>query len=124
MYDKQSTRVDGDYNFSCGVSNWRYYEVECVVCGDKFKSCKPSYLSKYCSARCANDAYIAWRREQVEKKRAASDKCVVCKISIRQTGAKIILYCSNRCKQKAYRERSAQKNIKKEGENHNAKTNS
>jgi len=106
MYDKQSTRVD-DYN-SNPTSNGRDYEVACVVCGDKFKSCKPSYLSKYCSARCANDAYIAWRREQTEKKRVAIDKCVVCKIPIQQTGAKIILYCSNRCKQKAYRERNTQ----------------
>ena len=110
QYDKQSTRVDAEHNIIRGVSNGRFYKTACAVCGDIFKCCMPPPISKYCSARCANDAYIAQRRERMEQKRAAATQCVACGIPIQQAGAKISLYCSNRCKQKAYRERAAQKN--------------
>ena len=103
LYNKENTCVDGKPNN--GYSHHtRHYLQNCVVCGDEFRSCVQE-RSKYCSARCANDAYIAWRRKKAVEKRNAADKCCVCGATIIQNGAKISLYCSNGCKQKAYRER-------------------
>ena len=99
LYNKENTRVDNGYSH-----HTRRYVRDCVVCGDEFRSCSQK-RSKYCSARCANDAYIAWRREKAAKKRISADKCCVCGEVVVQNGTKISLYCSNGCKQKAYRER-------------------
>ena len=103
LYDKKGSRIDDGFRSSYSA-HARCYVRKCVVCGDEFKSCI-NERSKYCSARCANDAYIAWRRDKIAKKRNTADKCTVCGIEITQNGAKISLYCSNSCKQKAYRAR-------------------
>jgi len=105
QYNKKSSRVDylPDRGFPY---NSRPHKVLCVVCGDEFKSGKTADTSRYCSGRCANDFYIATRRERMNKKRAAANKCVICEEPIQQNGAKIIKYCSNACKQKAYRQRT------------------
>ena len=80
-------------------------EYICVHCGDSFQAI---YISKYCSQRCANDAYIAKRREKGQLKRAKAKNCIICDASVEQHASghvKIRLYCSDACKQKAYRQR-------------------
>ena len=76
----------------------------CVHCGDLFRGIA---RAKYCSYRCVNDAYIARRRERARLRRANVNKCVVCDNPLEQASGsvKIRLYCSNACKQKAYRQR-------------------
>jgi len=98
QYDKSSTRVDK--SFSPNLVNV-YYNKTCAVCGDSFLSDRPH--GKYCSLRCSNDAYILRRRKRVDKKRAEALVCVVCDKPISQEIGKIRWYCSNACKQKAYR---------------------
>ena len=76
----------------------------CVHCGDSFKGITSA---KYCSDRCVNDAYIIRRRERAQLRRANAQNCVMCDASVEQGDGcvKIRLYCSNACKQKAYRQR-------------------
>jgi len=84
-----------------------------VVCGDKFDT-NQSY-TKYCSQRCANDAAIARRKERTNKKREQYAVCPVCGKPIEQNEkTKIRRYCSNSCKQKAYRARKADVSASKE----------
>ncbi len=100
LYSKEATKFRRKRSFY-GDGWW---ELTCVVCGDKFDS-NQSY-GKYCSQRCANDAAIAKRKEIVNEKRKAASKCAVCGQPIQQDDfSKIRRYCSNACKQKAYRER-------------------
>ncbi|MDL2237289.1 hypothetical protein LJC56_05610 [Christensenellaceae bacterium OttesenSCG-928-K19] len=74
-----------------------FWPCTCAVCGDK------SYY-KYCSQRCANDAAIARRKAKANAKRLEHTKCSVCEKPIEQNlKNKIRKYCSNACKQKAYR---------------------
>lgn len=76
----------------------------CDHCGDMFKGI---VSAKYCSDRCVNDAYIERRRERARLRRAKAKNCVVCDTPVEQASGsvKIRLYCSNACKQKAYRRR-------------------
>jgi endogenous inhibitor of DNA gyrase (YacG/DUF329 family) len=76
----------------------------CAHCGDMFNGVRDA---KYCSDRCVNDAYIVRRRERARLRRANANTCVVCGSPVEQVGGlvKIRLYCSNACKQKAYRQR-------------------
>jgi endogenous inhibitor of DNA gyrase (YacG/DUF329 family) len=76
----------------------------CAYCGDIFKGIASA---RYCSDRGVNDAYIARRRERARLRRANANKCVVCASPVEQASGsvKIRLYCSNACKQKAYRQR-------------------
>jgi predicted nucleic acid-binding Zn ribbon protein len=76
----------------------------CAYCGDSFKGIAGA---KYCSDRCVNDVYIARRRERAQLRRANAKNCVVCDTPVEQAqgSVKIKLYCSNACKQKAYRQR-------------------
>jgi len=76
----------------------------CAHCGDSFRGITSA---KYCSDRCVNDAYIARRRDRAKLRRANAKNCVVCDTPVEQAGGnvKIKLYCSNACKQKAYRQR-------------------
>ena len=79
-------------------------ERPCAHCGDLFKGIASA---KYCSDRCANDAYIARRRVRLRQRRANAKNCVVCNAPVEQADGcvKIKLYCSNACKQKVYSRR-------------------
>ncbi len=79
---------------------------KCVFCGDTFKGVRDA---KYCSYRCVNDAYIARRRERRRQRRANANKCIVCGAHVEQASGcvKLRRYCSNACKQRAYRQRKA-----------------
>ena len=76
---------------------------KCPVCG--------SFIDKwnhiYCSQRCINDAYMARRRQRHEAE--LKKVCVVCgeKFTAKRKDA---LYCSNACKQAAYRKRDVTEN--------------
>ena len=76
----------------------------CAYCGDSFKGVASA---KYCSERCVNDAYIARRRERAQQRRDNAKICLVCGAPLEQAegSVKIRLYCSNACKQKAYRQK-------------------
>ena len=90
-----------------------WWERTCVVCGDKFDT-NQSY-AKYCSQRCANDAAIARRKERMNKRRDQYSVCPICGNPIEQNEkTKIRRYCSNSCKQKAYRARKADVSASKE----------
>jgi hypothetical protein len=97
MYSKENSRIENQYRLysHCGVSG------KCVVCGDDFKSSRSD--KKYCSVRCANDAYILKRRNKTEQKRQSFSKCIICGQPLKQTSNKIKMYCSCACKQKSYR---------------------
>ncbi|MCL1862255.1 MAG: hypothetical protein FWF78_01675 [Defluviitaleaceae bacterium] len=99
MYSKENSRIENNYR----VHVKPHIDGVCAVCGDSFKS--GSSLAKYCSRRCLNDASIARRRLRIAEKRAIAKKCAVCDTPIEQGGGKIAIYCSNSCKQKAYRKR-------------------
>lgn len=75
-------------------------KVPCAYCGDPFYTKNTN--RKYCSSRCANDAYMARRKasKQIEREK-------VCRICGKHfTGkSKATIYCSDACKQKAYRQR-------------------
>jgi len=98
QYSKAATRVDKA--ITPGLANY-YRDKTCIVCGDSFKS--NNYYAKYCSQRCVNDAHIARRRNKVANKRAKAKACAVCAAPLTQADTKIKAYCSNACKQKAYR---------------------
>lgn len=71
----------------------------CAYCGDPIPN---MFRRKYCSQRCANDAYMQRRRiRQISELRKV---CPVCGNSFIGS-TKAACYCSNACKQKAYRER-------------------
>ena len=86
-----------------GYDNVLHYEVKCLFCGNIFDSY--SMKSRYCTDRCKGDAFIEWRRKRGAKKRAKASKCAVCATPLQQDWGKIRIYCSNACKQKAYRKR-------------------
>lgn len=75
-------------------------KVPCAYCGDPFYTKNTN--RKYCSSRCANDAYMARRKasKQIEREK-------ICRICGKHfTGkSKATIYCSDACKQKAYRQR-------------------
>ena len=72
----------------------------CVVCGKAFDSFRPD-LARYCSYRCSNDAYIAWRREQRRSRRRKT--CCRCGLPFeaKRVDAK---HCSGACRQASYRQ--------------------
>jgi len=105
LYDKESTRIDK--SISPIMADF-YYDKTCAVCGDSFKSGRPH--GKYCSLRCCNDAYIARRRKHGIDMRKKATACVICSAPLSQTDMKIKSYCSNACKQKAYRMRKSNPN--------------
>lgn len=76
--------------------------VRCAYCGDEMPN---AYGRRYCSQRCANDAYMARRRDRQKEQR--SKVCPVCGKHF-EAERKSAVYCSRACKQKAYRRRSAQ----------------
>jgi endogenous inhibitor of DNA gyrase (YacG/DUF329 family) len=98
MYSKEDTRIENAYRVYTGLT----YNGICVYCRDTFKS--RSIAAKYCSQRCRNDVQIERRAEIAFKKRENLKNCIVCNLAITQTKtAKLKKYCSQRCKQKAYR---------------------
>jgi len=101
LYDKKSTRIDKDIE---GYITNFFHDKTCILCGDSFKGFFRT-KGKFCSKRCANDYYIAKRRDKMAQKRAHAAACVICTTPITQLGGKIKAYCSNACKQKAYRRR-------------------
>lgn len=100
LYTKEQSLL-GDYTPSGRAV--KYYQdgvTHCAYCGDEIPN---AFRRKYCSYRCANDAYIARRREKQE---AAREKvCAVCgeRFNAKRKDA---VYCSSACKQKAYRQRT------------------
>ena len=98
MYSKASTRIEDYYRVFTGLNN----KGKCFFCGDEFYS--RSIKAKYCSQRCKNDKQIERRAEIVFIKKVALKNCLVCNTNIKQSQkAKIKKYCSNKCKQIAYR---------------------
>ena len=106
QYNKQITRVDKSIT---PIMATIYYDKACAFCGDAFKASRPR--GKYCSQRCANDAYIAWRRMKMEQKRAKAKTCILCSAPVLQGKGRIRLYCSAACKQKAYRNRRQKEDV-------------
>ena len=77
----------------------------CTYCGRSFYQWKKTgsgRVTKYCSARCRNDSYMARRKARHDL--LLNKSCSVCgsEFTAKKTDA---LYCSNACKQKAYRMR-------------------
>jgi len=104
MYSKMQTRIENDYR----VYTYLRYKFNCIVCGDEFK-CR-SISAKYCSQRCKNDRSIENRKIQATNKRNSSNTCKICSIILIQNDKnKVKLYCSSKCKQKAYRNKVTQK---------------
>lgn len=99
LYNKESSKK----RTKCSTQ-----QIACVYCDDIFKG---TVYAKYCSDRCVNDASIARRRERAQLRRANAKTCFVCGSRVEQASGrvKIRLYCSNACKQKAYRRRKSDK---------------
>ncbi len=97
LYDKESSKKGSKMAYATNRP--------CAHCGDIFKGIASA---RYCSYRCVNDAYIVRRRERVRLRRANANICAVCGDSVTQApgSVKIKRYCSNACKQKAYRQRA------------------
>lgn len=79
-------------------------KLTCKHCGLEFLAGRKGTL--YCSYRCVNDSHIESRKAKATARR--KNTCLICGNSIEQTNAKITLYCSPACKQKAYRQRKAE----------------
>lgn len=77
---------------------------KCPVCGSFMNGLD---RSTYCSQRCVNDAYIARRRRRHEMQ--LKKVCAACgaKFTAKRKDAQ---YCSNACKQAAYRKRNVADN--------------
>ena len=74
-------------------------KASCAYCGDTFYTM--NIRQKYCSWRCANDAYM--KRRRLRKHAECEKVCPVCgKPFIGKTKATV--YCSAACKQKQYRQ--------------------
>lgn len=73
--------------------------THCAYCGEEIPN---AFRRKYCSARCANDAYMERRRERQMAER--SKVCPVCGCRF-EAKRKDSVYCSDSCRQKAYRQR-------------------
>lgn len=90
--------VHGRYMYSYGI-----VKTTCAECGSEFYCRTESYHTgrKYCSNRCANDAYIYKRNTQ---RVAARNK--ICPICGKQFQAKRrdSIFCSSACKQSKYRQ--------------------
>ena len=75
----------------------------CSYCGGTFYQWKRTgsgRTTKYCCARCENDAYMARRKARHDQ--LLIKTCTTCGQEF--TAKKVdALYCSNSCKQKAYR---------------------
>lgn len=101
-WEQNQQRLKKEYEeFIAG--KWYYqhsYKLTCHHCGSIFYSV--SKRAKYCCYRCSNDNYIAKRKERkaLEKQKV----CVVCNKPF-VAKKKDAMYCSNACKQKAYRHR-------------------
>ena len=97
-YTKETTLRENEYRVFSGNP----LTLNCNFCNDMFNAKSPKAL--YCSQRCQNDVYIEKRSETAKLKRKNAVNCVVCSVSIKQTETKkIIKYCSQKCKQKQYR---------------------
>jgi endogenous inhibitor of DNA gyrase (YacG/DUF329 family) len=93
-------KIRNTYHTLNGYSELKEYS--CIRCGDDFKAKTP--LVKYCSDRCLNDSNIQKRSKERAKKRSLLNQCQCCSVSIEQSSnGKLRKYCSNKCKQKAYR---------------------
>lgn len=85
------------------VGNYWYSEYRCDICGKEFN--EPASRAKridVCSDQCA---YIRDKKKQKDKRlQARITTCTVCGLNFvpSRGGAK---YCSDRCRQAAYRER-------------------
>ena len=95
MYDNRPTDEEQqqliDYANRNGITL-----KKCPVCNRYI----PEYGNVYCSDRCKNDAYIERRHQRHEEQ--LQKICVVCgkEFTAKRTDTK---YCSNACKQSAYR---------------------
>lgn len=96
-YTKSGSRIEDNYRMYSGLN----YKGKCEYCGDIFRSRYP--LSKYCSQRCKNDAYMERRKKKHDEK--LKKVCPICNTAF-TSKRKDALYCSNACKQKAYRKKN------------------
>ena len=97
LYKKENTRIESRYRVYGGLD----YSGTCAWCGDSFKAAAPHAM--YCSQRCANDAAMERRRQRAQQHKATHNHCEVCGEPIEQGPGKVRKYCSNKCKQQAYR---------------------
>jgi len=95
MYSKEDTLLKNDYRVGGYQPN---YKVNCFTCGDEFYA--TTDRAKYCSQRCVNDAAISRRKKLKELEREKI--CPICNEPFKAK-RKDSLYCSPKCKQKAYR---------------------
>lgn len=98
LYTKENTK----FNVKPSPYKDGWHEKACVECGDKFFCNR--HTGKYCSQRCVNDAMMRRRKQRNSERRIRQTNCLVCDTPIIQKEyCKIRRYCSNACKQKAYR---------------------
>lgn len=74
--------------------------LKCRRCGGEFDALSP--LARYCSERCATDAYLDRRQERREEARGKT--CAECAtpFTAPRSDAR---FCSPKCRQAAYRQR-------------------
>lgn len=98
IYTKESSKRKNKYYALNGYGVLKEYS--CVYCGDLFKAKTP--LAMYCSQRCQNDVNILKRKKQAQKLKNTT--CLICNSNINESSkGRNKKYCSNKCKQKAYR---------------------
>jgi hypothetical protein len=85
--------------FKNGNKYDRVYILKCQYCNSEFFS--RNYLTKNCSYRCTNDIGILRRKQRKLQER--KKKCLLCGTDF-TANRKDTMYCSPKCKQKAYRQ--------------------
>ena len=80
---------------------------KCIVCGDEFKCKFVNGRAKYCSVECRSKMAKMRAIEKAKKLRSTFKTCSICDNPIEQLNdGKIRRYCSNKCRQRAYRVRN------------------
>lgn len=74
------------------------WKLKCVFCGESFLAKTPR--AKYCSYRCTNDYYIAWRKNRDAARRKKI--CGHCGDEF-TGGRRDAKFCSSACRQANYR---------------------
>ena len=96
LYTKEQTRIEDNYHLPYGSKN----KLRCEHCNDEFIAKQPN--AKYCSLRCSNDVYIEKRK--IKNAELKNKECLVCNEPLKENAnGRNKKYCTNKCKQKAYR---------------------
>jgi predicted nucleic acid-binding Zn ribbon protein len=92
-----------------------YVERHCIQCGKEFllEFITEILIQKqYCSDTCRLKATALARKNRKQAERQLHNNCTVCGKSMQQTEfGKIKRYCSDACKQAAYRNRKINKQV-------------